>query len=54
MTIDNTVFVEFGMQGNAAYIYPLQKLPFELDDVRDINLKTLKDTESGDRTLPQR
>lgn len=49
MTIGNTVFVEFGMQGNAAYIYPLQKLPFELDGVRDINLKVLKDTEAGDR-----
>ena len=49
MTIGDSVFVEFGMQGNAAYIYPLQELPFELDGVRDINLKTLKDTETGNR-----
>ncbi len=49
MTIGNTVFVEFGMQGNAAYIYPLKELPFELDSVRDINLKALKDTVVGDR-----
>jgi len=49
MTIGNTVFVEFGMQGNAAYIYPLKELPFELDGVRDINLKALKDTVAGDR-----
>ena len=49
MTIGNTVFVEFGMQGNAAYIYPLKELPFELDGVRDINLKALKDTVVGDR-----
>jgi len=49
MTIGNIVFVEFGMQGNAAYIYPLHELPFALDDVDDINLKALKDTVAGDR-----
>ncbi len=49
MTIGNIVFVEFGMQGNAAYIYPLHELPFVLDDVDDINLKALKDTVAGDR-----
>ena len=49
MTIGNIVFVEFGMQGNAAYIYPLHELPFILDGVDDINLKELKDTEAGNR-----
>lgn len=49
MTMGNTVFVEFGMQGNAAYVYPLSELPFELDGVRDIHLKALKDTHAGDR-----
>ena len=49
MTIGNMVFVEFGMQGNAAYIYPSHELPFALNDVNDINLKALKDTEAGNR-----
>lgn len=49
MTIGNMVFVEFGMQGNAAYIYPSHELPFALNDVNDINLKELKDTEAGNR-----
>ena len=49
MTIGNIVFVEFGMQGNAAYIYPLKEIPFDLDGVHDINLKALKDTVAGDR-----
>lgn len=49
MTIGDTVFVEFGMQGNAAYVYSLEEIPFELDGVRDTNLKTLKDIEVGNR-----
>ena len=49
MTIGNNVFVEFGMPGNAAYIYSQQELPFELNGVSDINLKTLKDIEVGNR-----
>ncbi len=51
MTIGNTVFVEFGMYGNAAYIYPLHKLPFELDGVHEINSTALRDTNVGDRLL---
>lgn len=42
MTINDYVFIEFGMQGHAAYIY--REHPFELDSVRDINLNALKDT----------
>lgn len=49
MTMGNIVFVEFGMQGNAAYVYPLSELPFALDGVRDIHLKALKDTHTGNR-----
>ncbi|KAB2925833.1 MAG: hypothetical protein F9K25_16565 [Candidatus Contendobacter sp.] len=49
MTMGHWVFVEFGMQGHAAYIYPLHELPFALDGVHDINLKALKDTEAGNR-----
>ncbi len=54
MTIGDSVFVEFGMQGNAAYIYPLQELPFELDGVRDINLNALKDTSTNIERLHHR
>lgn len=41
MTINDYVFIEFGMQGHAAYIY--REYPFELDGVHDINLNALKD-----------
>ena len=51
MTISQWVFVEFGMYGNAAYIYPLHKLPFELDGVHEINSTALRDTNVGDRLL---
>lgn len=43
MTIGDTVFVEFGIQGNAAYIYSLKEIPFELDGVREINQSALRD-----------
>lgn len=42
------------MQGNAAYIYYLQKLPFELDGVRDINLSTLTDRSASIERLIHR
>ncbi len=51
MTIGQWVFVEFGTYGNAAYIYPLHKLPFALDDTHDINSTSLRDKNIGDRLL---
>ena len=51
MTMGNTVFVEFGMQGNAAYIYSFYNLPFALDGTHDINATELRDRSIGDRLV---
>lgn len=45
MTINDYVFIEFGMRNHATYIY--REYPFALDGSRDINLNALKDTSTN-------